>query len=240
MPVSTAPSRPWIASSPWSTSDDPPSPHRLGLPPHPDPPLGPWWAHPQGAAGGQPSRRPDPLPLRPVPMTASALIMAAPTPCRIKQCSRCKAIKPIEFFGKRKIARDGRNGRCKACISAYNDRWKKDNSEAYLCSMMLTAARRRARLYNRTCTVDFEYVMSLRATHCPVLGIELNWTYKDPEKSGKLQDNSPSIDRINPLLGYDKGNIAIISWKANRLKSHLTLDEARKLIAWWQNPVSVT
>lgn len=59
-------------------------------------------------------------------------------------------------------------------------------------------------------------------THCPVLGIPL---FKSP--SGRRADNSPSLDRIRPELGYVPGNIRVISDRANRLKSDATLEESR-------------
>jgi len=52
-------------------------------------------------------------------------------------------------------------------------------------------------------------------TVCPVLGIELraNTGGKSPA------DNSPTLDRIHPKIGYIKGNIIVISALANRIKS---------------------
>lgn len=44
------------------------------------------------------------------------------------------------------------------------------------------------------------------------------------------RDNSPSIDRIRPNLGYTKGNIRITSWKANRLRNNATLKELESLV----------
>ena len=38
-------------------------------------------------------------------------------------------------------------------------------------------------------------------------------------------DNSPTLDRLIPSLGYVKGNILVISDKANRIKSNATIDE---------------
>lgn len=56
--------------------------------------------------------------------------------------------------------------------------------------------------------------------YCPVLGIKI----KENDKSAPL-DSSPSLDRINPREGYVKGNIRIISNRANRIKSDATLKE---------------
>ena len=57
---------------------------------------------------------------------------------------------------------------------------------------------------------------------CPLLEI--------PIVSGSTTtDNSPSIDRIIPSKGYVKGNIMVISHKANRIKSNATIDEINLL-----------
>ena len=48
---------------------------------------------------------------------------------------------------------------------------------------------------------------------CPVLGIKLI------RGDGARTDASPSIDKIIPALGYVKGNVIVVSWKANRIKN---------------------
>jgi len=58
---------------------------------------------------------------------------------------------------------------------------------------------------------------------CPILGIPLF------RSNGKGTDNSPSIDRIDNSKGYVKGNVAVISYKANRYKSDMSLDVLDKL-----------
>jgi hypothetical protein len=63
-------------------------------------------------------------------------------------------------------------------------------------------------------------------TTCPVLGIELR------AGKGRPIDSSPSLDRIDPNLGYIPTNIRIISHKANTLKSNGTLEEFRLLIVY--------
>ena len=47
--------------------------------------------------------------------------------------------------------------------------------------------------------------------NCPVLGIPLC-------SDGQRSSGSPSLDRIDPALGYVPGNVRVISDKANRLK----------------------
>ncbi len=62
-------------------------------------------------------------------------------------------------------------------------------------------------------------------THCPVLGFELNWN------QGKgYHPNSPSLDRIRPELGYVKGNVRVISARANLLKNDATVEELTKVL----------
>lgn len=50
--------------------------------------------------------------------------------------------------------------------------------------------------------------------------------------AGQAHEHSPSIDRIDPTKGYIKGNIAVISWRANMLKNNMTVEEARLLLAY--------
>lgn len=59
--------------------------------------------------------------------------------------------------------------------------------------------------------------------YCPALGTKLVWSdgYRSPD--------NPSVDRIIPSLGYTKGNVQIISWRANRIKSDATADELMRL-----------
>ena len=63
---------------------------------------------------------------------------------------------------------------------------------------------------------------------CPILGIPL---FRAIGKDGG-QDNSPSLDRIVPERGYVRGNIAVISWRANRMKSNGTAAEHRRIAEW--------
>jgi hypothetical protein len=59
---------------------------------------------------------------------------------------------------------------------------------------------------------------------CPVLGIPLVYLSDDPARTGRETD-APQLDRKIPDLGYVKGNVRIISARANRLKNNATFDE---------------
>lgn len=61
---------------------------------------------------------------------------------------------------------------------------------------------------------------------CPVLGIKIDY---DTRQTGYRSD-APSIDRIKPELGYTKGNVRVISARANMLKNNASLAELRLIL----------
>lgn len=64
---------------------------------------------------------------------------------------------------------------------------------------------------------------------CPVLGIPLKCKEYIKGESG-ADYGSPSLDRIDPKKGYIKGNVRVISNRANILKSNATKDEIRSIL----------
>jgi hypothetical protein len=64
---------------------------------------------------------------------------------------------------------------------------------------------------------------------CPVFPwLELE---RPTGKGRKFHANAPSVDRINPNIGYVPGNLRIISWRANALRSNGTLEEMEHIVA---------
>ncbi len=45
-------------------------------------------------------------------------------------------------------------------------------------------------------------------------------------------DASPSLDRLEPTRGYVKGNVAVISYRANRIKTDATAEELQRVLDW--------
>lgn len=60
--------------------------------------------------------------------------------------------------------------------------------------------------------------------NCPVFKVPL-------ELTGFSQYNA-SVDKLKPELGYVKGNIAVISTKANSIKNNASADEIRRVANW--------
>lgn len=60
---------------------------------------------------------------------------------------------------------------------------------------------------------------------CPVFGT--------PIVVGGPRNDAPSVDRIFPSLGYVKGNIVIVSNRANTLKNNMSIAEMKRLYEFY-------
>lgn len=47
-----------------------------------------------------------------------------------------------------------------------------------------------------------------------------------------LGDGSPTIDRMLPHRGYVRGNVTVISARANRIKSDASIDDVKRVLAY--------
>jgi len=81
--------------------------------------------------------------------------------------------------------------------------------------LLFTHAKYRAKKYNLPFEIKIEDIFIPK--YCPLLGIKLECN----AGTGSIKNNSPTLDKIIPEMGYIKGNIWVISWKANRIKSNL-------------------
>ncbi len=100
----------------------------------------------------------------------------------------------------------------------YNYTWRTTNPKSYILQSAKGRAKKRGMEFSITAE-DFEIPES-----CPVLDIKIKI------QAGKgTHPNSPSLDRIDSSKGYIKGNVQVLSWRANNLKSDGTADELIKL-----------
>lgn len=69
---------------------------------------------------------------------------------------------------------------------------------------------------------------------CPVLGIEIVLG----GSTNSARENAPSLDRVVPLLGYVRGNVIVISFRANRIKNDATVTELEQVAEFYRNHMS--
>ncbi len=91
---------------------------------------------------------------------------------------------------------------------------------------LLRSAKSRALKRNIVCTIT-EDDFSIPEI-CPILNIPLIRHFGTP--GGKK--NSPSLDRINPELGYVPGNVWVISQQANAMKSDASVQQLKQFALW--------
>ena len=133
-----------------------------------------------------------------------------------KICAKCNEDKSSnEFY----IYSGKLSSYCKRCSNLNSKKYRRDNYEHF----MILQARSRAKRSGVPCTITtFDFHIP---THCPVLGTPI-------EKFGESTDNSPSLDKIVPELGYVAGNVQVISNRANRIKSDGNPNELLKVACY--------
>lgn len=181
-----------------------------------------------------------------------------------KECFACKEVKPRECFltPTRKLERytchdcqkqDRRKGNTsnQAVLRERNPepsreackKWRELNGSKaniqrrakrnqFPARFMLYSAKKRAKDFGLPFDLVEADLLPL-PERCPVLGIKLFY-----EQVGRgRNDDSAALDRIIPHLGYVKGNVAIISDRANTIKNSGRLDEFRKLVSWLEKVI---
>lgn len=131
--------------------------------------------------------------------------------------------------------------KCLPCANQYSREWIAKNKEKALKTrrdsarrvptevMLWRGAKSRATKAGLPFSIEIEDIVV--PDICPALGIPL---VRGTRKAG----TSPSLDRIEPAKGYVKGNIAVISDKANRIKNDGTAQEILKVAKWLESALN--
>lgn len=88
--------------------------------------------------------------------------------------------------------------------------------------------RARARAKEKGLEFDLEPKDIAIPERCPVLGIPLK------HAGWEQRDGSPSLDRIDNKKGYVKGNVVVVSFRANHIKTDATVDELVSTAAFYR------
>lgn len=118
---------------------------------------------------------------------------------------------------------------------AYSQKYSKNNKEKRneysrnyhkknLEKTLLRGAKYRAQ--KRDLEINIELADIVVPEKCPILNIPII------RGEGKVLPNSPTLDRIDSRKGYVKGNIQVISFRANTVKNDLLLEEIELLYKW--------
>lgn len=154
---------------------------------------------------------------------------------KTKICNVCKIEKShSEYFmrvPKKYVKKDGTcseyiipRAECKQCHYTYSHKVLVEGQEKRL----LYNAKNRAKEQGFSFDLTLEDIVIPES--CPLLDIKL-----ERNTGGKsASDFSPSLDRIDSSKGYIKGNVWVISYRANKIKNNATPQEllqiASKLI----------
>lgn len=94
----------------------------------------------------------------------------------------------------------------------------------------LSHIKSRAKKENIPFDLTLSYAVSIVTENCPALGFKLSWA----KRNGR-QRNSPSLDKINPELGYVEGNVMWLSNMANTMKQDASKEQLKKFADWILN-----
>lgn len=159
-------------------------------------------------------------------------------------CKTCLIEKPVAEFWKQRAKKTGIQAECKECMRTRNNRWYAKNKSPELAERNRDATNKKRRTHPKR-----SWFVSLKARakqtgkafdltpddvpvplFCPVLGMSLRIGLGRGWGHGlSLRDATPSVDRIDNKSGYVRGNVVVVSYRANRIKSDATAKELRAI-----------
>ncbi len=152
-------------------------------------------------------------------------------PSNPRQCKECYKVSKAKYRSTAKYLKTS---------NEYSKKWRTENPELQSAqgkrtyrntkanpdrAAVLMVTRRRNSCKERN--IPFEITakdITPLPDSCPILGIPLFFG------DGVFGPNSPTIDRIDSNRGYEKGNVMVISHRANTLKSNATVEELEKVL----------
>lgn len=169
-----------------------------------------------------------------------------------RECTKCKEM--VEYpngFNKHGLDKNGTqkyNLLCKGCerenqreyrvlnLEKYNaskraltKKWQYENPKFYKSRIMCYSATRRSLIHNIPYNIDSTYVASICDDYCCYC--LKSFSYLTTDQRPNLPSLA-SLDRINLSGGYIKGNVQVIDYRCNSIKSDLLPEE-------WEIPLRI-
>jgi len=100
-----------------------------------------------------------------------------------------------------------------------------------ICAMANSNAKRRSKKKHLPYNLSTNYLQSIfpKDFICPILKYKM---IVNKKQVGKL---SPTLDRINPRLGYVKGNVEFVCMLANHMMSNANGNDLKRFSKWINN-----
>jgi hypothetical protein len=150
-------------------------------------------------------------------------------PNRYKVCDNCEQSLNLGKFSlieKWNINSDTKNT-CKKCsikirqAEKLNRDWKVDAAK-----LLYSNIKSRCKRIGREFSIELEDI--LIPEKCPVFGFDLK------REDRQTWMCAPSIDRIDSSKGYIKGNVTVVSRRANIIKRDATIEELEQLFNYYK------
>lgn len=135
---------------------------------------------------------------------------------RVHQLLKRNGIRPKSARDVQKL-KESRETLLKYMAKAFKGESIVVDAETLECALAKYEAKRKQNPEFQVAFEDIEW-----RTHCPVFGMLLDYRHGVRNK-----DNCPSFDRIDNTKGYVKGNVCVVSYKANRIKNDGTAEDHR-------------
>jgi hypothetical protein len=147
-----------------------------------------------------------------------------------RTCTQCAETKQPELFAKNARGRDGLSTVCKNCVRVL---YYLPNREKYMRKARERRAtdegKARERQWQRQRRVANPLVRMLADARRRA--DRKGWQFDLTESDVSI----PAVCPVDSAKGYVRGNVLVISWRANRIKSDATLAELQAITRWLES-----
>ena len=135
-----------------------------------------------------------------------------------KTCNKCNEVKPVSDFHYRSDSENYRND-CRDChnIRVFNKKALQRQEDVF--DQVYRRKRSHCKNEGKIFQVTKDYLKNLwneQSGKCAVLGIDIDLN------ASRFDNHKATLDQVMPNQGYTIGNVAWVSWLANRIKSNCT------------------
>ena len=143
-----------------------------------------------------------------------------------KECNQSLNLNKFSLIEKWNPNSDTKNT-CKKCSAKLNEKNRRDRDwKVDAARLLYSNIKSRCKRLGREFSIEIEDIII--PEKCPVFGFELK------RENRETWMCAPSVDRIDSSKGYIKGNVTVVSRRANILKRDATIGELEQLFNYYK------